>query len=288
MRACRIIITFFVFTASHPAFAQDGGESCRADLKSRSVLGRVSRSRIFAETKIFGAQVLDPAAKQKIAGVLTNKDLNAADFERVREIYFEARTAMLSPELALIVRAHPVKIEYSEDADVDADQNRVTVPPEFADTILPTLLWAHELEHVIQFALLGMFTSEQMSFVNELRTVLTISLDPRARYWGEFGAMLGEWEILNVSPDAVINGARKMLEARPEPELNLVVKRLKQQLTGDLNAGGTREAYVRGQHATGRYSVGDFSKVAGLYSAVVTGTGTGLVLAYQVFCGLIR
>lgn len=290
MLYCRLVLTVSALLAS-VAFAKDGLLSCDKSLRKHSLLRSLTRKDLFEKTGILGAAVLQIEDRARINELFakatsTADSFTAEDFLRLREVYFEARLSNFSPELAAIVRLHPVKINFA--AEPTADQNGVTLPEEFADTLVPTLLWAHELEHVIQFALLGMYTLDQGPFLAELKSVVTVRLDPRARYWGEYAAMLGEWEILSVVPMIVIEQARVKINAHADSGSNRLLKSLKTQLNAISTDVVARDSYVATQHAAGRYSVMDFSKVAGIHATLFTGAGAGLIFAYNIFCGLFQ
>lgn len=191
--------------------------------------------------------VLKATDRMAIQDILA--DVSRSPEERWRAVnrkYLQARlqTIPLRHRHKLLEILSQLQPTFKLSSKMIANSGQVQLSTVLRDTPIPSLILAHELEHVIQFYARNPTQSLALSLLanNFYR------FDPHTIFRFEAEALAAEWEIYAATSDAVMDAAVERISKSyvDSKELFLIILR---------NRNMSRDEYVQHQHKLGRYSM---------------------------------
>lgn len=203
---------------------------------------------------------VSPKTRERVTQYLNDKKVPAKD--RAKKIFYEVisdRIKLLPKKEGQIVKnflldhvvldhqesGSPVFAGFFDESHYGKKEIIISIPIDLSDTIIEYTLLTHELEHYIQSLAIS---HSPMGIDKSSIESVTHFVD--FKYEKEVGAMLSEFEYLNVIPPENRNQLAQSIKENP----SLFDEDTTQFLQSILNFHGTTPMeYVKKQHAIGRY-----------------------------------
>lgn len=141
MKLSAVAMTFFVFFSCLPLPASATMKDCRGLLTAdRKIMDYISGKYLIYDMGILDSTVLNESDRLAIGKILeVPTPTKKSEYEKVFDIYFEARTRTLTHEERDLLREHLQKVVYHHGESIMANEVWIEIPSFLQNTEISTL-----------------------------------------------------------------------------------------------------------------------------------------------------